>query len=48
MSAKMQTLLRCLILVLAVAALLYGIYSGECETVFTKATNVCLECIGIG
>lgn len=24
-----------------------GIYSGEAETVMKKATNICLECIGI-
>lgn len=48
MSAKTRTVLSCIILVLAVAFLAIGIYTGELETVFTKATNVCLECIGIG
>ena len=48
MSSKMQNILRWCIFVLAIAFIAYGIYSGECATVMKKATNVCLECIGIG
>lgn len=27
--------------------ILYGIADSEAETVFTKAVNICMECIGI-
>lgn len=34
--------------VLGLAMMGYGIYRGELSVVFTKAVNICLECIGIG
>jgi len=38
------------ILLLAAGAVFMavGIYRGEMATVFIKAVNICLECIGIG
>ena len=37
------------ILMLAGAVMMgIGIMRGELSTVFTKAVNICLECIGIG
>ena len=34
--------------VLAVCLMLTGIQRGEMKTVLTKATAICMECIGIG
>ncbi|MCF0162358.1 MAG: hypothetical protein HUJ88_07265 [Fusobacterium necrophorum] len=35
-------------LIIGVIFIVYGIYRGEIDTVFTKAIRVCMECIGIG
>ena len=47
---KAMTNKKLTILLFAAAALmcLYGAYSGEAETVYQKAANICMECIGIG
>lgn len=34
--------------VLGLVMMGYGMYRGELAVVFTKAVNICLECIGIG
>lgn len=36
------------IAVLGLVMMGYGVFRGELATVFTKAINICLECIGIG
>lgn len=36
------------ILALGILMMLFGAYREEIEVVFTKAINICLECIGLG
>ena len=36
------------LIVLSFVLILYGIGNREVVTVFNKAINICLECIGIG
>lgn len=35
-------------MLLGIALMIFGIYRNELEILFTKAVNICLECIGIG
>ena len=44
----MKDKIKYLVLILAIAALVFGIYSGEMEVVLAKAVKICLECCGIG
>ncbi|MEI3417432.1 MAG: CD1871A family CXXC motif-containing protein [Blautia sp.] len=34
--------------ILGILLMIFGIYRGEMSVVFTKAINICMECIGIG
>ena len=36
------------VILLGVVLIGMGIYRGELATIFSKATAICLECIGIG
>ena len=36
------------LLAAAVLCLALGVWRGENETVFRKAVNICMECIGLG
>ena len=37
-----------LLLILSIASCIYGASRGEARTVNRKATNICMECIGVG
>lgn len=39
---------RCILLLAAVALLLYGYFTGGTMDVLTKAINICTECVGLG
>ena len=43
-----RTLLQCTVLVISALMIAYGANRGELETVWNKAVNICLECIGLG
>ena len=45
---KQRTILAIISLCVGIALVLAGISRGESETVFNKATRICMECIGIG
>ncbi len=36
------------LLVVGIAFLAIGVWRGEVETIFRKAGNICMECIGLG
>ena len=37
-----------LLLAAGVLMLLFGVWRGEADTVFSKAIRLCMECVGIG
>lgn len=40
--------IRIVLFIMAAVFIVYGISRGEAAVTFTKAVNICLECIGIG
>ncbi len=48
MIEKDKKIISKMLLVLSIGFVVYGAYRGEVNSVFTKAINLCLECIGIG
>ncbi|QUO32235.1 CD1871A family CXXC motif-containing protein [Coprococcus sp. AF21-14LB] len=36
------------VVAVGVLLILFGIWKGEPDTVWNKAANICMECIGIG
>ena len=43
-----RKLLTLILLLLSVAAFIFGIVRGEAKTVYRKGSNICMECIGLG
>ena len=43
-----RLLMAAVVFLLSLAMCFYGGLRGEMEIVFTKAVNICLECIGLG
>ncbi len=48
MTKKCKNRIAAILLAFGIAFIAAGICRGEVETVFRKAVNICLECIGIG
>ncbi len=48
MQKKTLRIIRAGLLLLAAGLICLGVCSGEVQTVFVKATKICMECIGLG
>lgn len=48
MNLRWKNRLAFLLLFIGGIFLIYGMARGEMDVVFTKAVNICLECVGIG
>lgn len=48
LSDKKRKIIASISLCAGIALVLAGIFRGEAEAVFNKATRICMECIGIG
>ena len=48
MTKKKKAILQAVLLLAGVLMIVYGVWRGEAETVFSKAIRLCMECVGIG
>ena len=48
MTKTAKLIARYILLVLALAMIIFGLFSGDMKAVFGKAAMICYECIGIG
>ena len=48
MSFLRQNRIALLLLLAGLACIAIGVWRGEAETVYRKAVNICMECIGLG
>lgn len=44
----MKTKVRLFVILLSILFIIFGIYRNEVATIFIKAINICMECIGLG
>lgn len=47
-SNKLIRIISVISLSVGIGLVVAGVFRGEAETVFNKATRICMECIGIG
>ena len=48
MESKTRLMIAIMLLVISAGLVVAGVMRGETLAVFTKAVNICLECIGLG